>query len=117
MFASSGSREISTDGGSYIEDKFETDPTFDVQCILAKDESYAGRLKYWTTELCQRRPHTFDFVVSVSLCYRTSIHSGSQFLAWGRWYSAVCQLVVPANCSTCPFLLPGVLGIPNQVRL
>jgi NAD+ kinase len=34
-----------------------------------KDESYIkeqGQLRYWTSDMCSRSPHLFDFVVTVS---------------------------------------------------
>ena len=52
-------------GGRYVEKTLETNHKFNAKELLAEDQSYGGRLKYWTNELCATRPNTFDFVVTV----------------------------------------------------
>ena len=49
----------------YVETTLEHNHKFDAKGILGQDPSREGRLKYWTNELCQKHPHTFDFVVTV----------------------------------------------------
>jgi NAD+ kinase len=49
----------------YVEDTMEDNETFDAKGLLAEDESYGPRLKYWNNELAKRKPHTFDFVVTL----------------------------------------------------
>lgn len=49
----------------YVEDTLRENPEFGAKDLLAKDESRQNRLKYWTTELCGARPHTFDFAITV----------------------------------------------------
>lgn len=49
----------------YIEDTMDDNTTFDVKGLIAEDESYPARLKYWNNDLAKRRPHTFDFVVTL----------------------------------------------------
>ncbi|MCJ1309011.1 hypothetical protein MMC25_002666 [Agyrium rufum] len=49
----------------YIEKTYEKNEKFDVHGLLEKDPSFAGRLKYWTNELCARHPQTFDFVITL----------------------------------------------------
>ena len=49
----------------YVEDTMEDNKVFDAKSLIAEDESYPPRLKYWNNELARRRPHTFDFVVTL----------------------------------------------------
>ena len=49
----------------YVEKTLEKNHKFDAKGLLSQDPSREGRLKYWTNELCAKRPHTFDFVVTV----------------------------------------------------
>ena len=50
---------------SYVEKTLENNHKFDAKGLVSQDPSREGRLKYWTEELCAKRPHTFDFVVTV----------------------------------------------------
>lgn len=49
----------------YVEDTLEHSKAFDAKSLLAEDPAYEGRLRYWDNELARRRPHTFDFVVTL----------------------------------------------------
>lgn len=49
----------------YVEKTLENNRKFDAKGLLDQDSSREGRLKYWTNELCAKRPQTFDFVVTV----------------------------------------------------
>lgn len=49
----------------YVEQTLEKNHKFNANALLAQDPSREGRLKYWTNELCAKRPQTFDFVVTV----------------------------------------------------
>ena len=49
----------------YVENTLEHNKTFDAPGILAEDLTYEGRLKYWDNDLAKRKPHTFDFVVTL----------------------------------------------------
>lgn len=49
----------------YVENTMRENAVFDAAGLLAEDQSYAGRLKYWDNELARTRPHTFDFVVTL----------------------------------------------------
>lgn len=49
----------------YVEDTLKDNEAFDAKGIINEDTSYQSRLKYWNTELAQKRPHTFDFVISL----------------------------------------------------
>lgn len=49
----------------YVENTLEHNHAFDAAGLLAEDPSVEGRLKYWDNELAKRRPHTFDFVVTL----------------------------------------------------
>jgi len=49
----------------YVENTLEHNRKFDAKSLVSQNSSREGRLKYWTNELCERRPQTFDFVVTV----------------------------------------------------
>jgi NAD+ kinase len=49
----------------YVEDTMEHNKAFDAKGLLKDHPNYEGRLKYWTNELCAKRPQTFDFVVTL----------------------------------------------------
>ena len=49
----------------YVENTLEHNRKFDAKSLASQDSSREGRLKYWTNELCERHPQTFDFVVTV----------------------------------------------------
>jgi NAD+ kinase len=61
------SKERDTSYTVYVENTLKDNKKFDAKSILEEDPSYATRLRYWTAELCQHHPHTFDFVVTVSM--------------------------------------------------
>lgn len=50
---------------SYVEETLKENKTFDAAGLLEKNPSYEGRLKYWTNELCAKKPQTFDIVLAV----------------------------------------------------
>ncbi|MCJ1474792.1 hypothetical protein MMC13_003452 [Lambiella insularis] len=49
----------------YVQDTLEHNHRFDSKGLISKDPSYEGRLKYWTNDLCQKSPHTFDLAISL----------------------------------------------------
>ncbi|KAK7905965.1 hypothetical protein LTR67_000689 [Exophiala xenobiotica] len=49
----------------YVQDVLKDNPLFDAQGLIAEDASYGERLKYWNVDLARKRPHTFDFVVTL----------------------------------------------------
>ncbi|KAI1852418.1 hypothetical protein JX266_002596 [Neoarthrinium moseri] len=65
----------------YLEDGLKDNKKFDAQGLLAETrqayidageiepdaprEKLAGRLRYWNEEMCRKRPHTFDFVITL----------------------------------------------------
>ncbi len=49
----------------WVENILERNETFDAKGLLAEDPSYDGRLKYWNNEVTKKRPHTFDFVITL----------------------------------------------------
>jgi NAD+ kinase len=49
----------------YVEDTLEHNKAFDAAGILEDNPECEGRLKYWNNELAKRKPHTFDFVVTL----------------------------------------------------
>lgn len=60
---------------SYVENTLEKDELFDAETLLASKSSFAGRLRFWNNELCERRPHAFDIVIAVSA---STIHNTKQ---------------------------------------
>ena len=51
---------------AYVEHTLEDNKIFDKKGLLEKNPSYEGRLKFWTDELAQQKPQTFDIVLAVS---------------------------------------------------
>lgn len=50
----------------YVENTMKENKVFNAAGLVAEDpESYGSRLKYWDNELAKRKPHTFDFVVTL----------------------------------------------------
>ena len=49
----------------YVEDTMKDNKVFDAEGLVAEDPSFGERLKYWDNELARKRPHTFDFVISL----------------------------------------------------
>lgn len=49
----------------YIEDTMEDNTIFNAAGLIAEDDTFPSRLKYWNNDLAKRRPHTFDFVVTL----------------------------------------------------
>lgn len=50
----------------YVEHTLEDNKIFDAKGLIEKNPSYEGRLKFWTDELCEQKPQTFDIVLAVS---------------------------------------------------
>lgn len=50
----------------YVEHTLEGNKIFDKEGILKTDSSYKDRLKFWTNELAEQKPQTFDIVLAVS---------------------------------------------------
>lgn len=51
----------------YVEHTLEDNNIFDAKGLLERNPSYEGRLKFWTNELCEQKPQTFDIVLAVSV--------------------------------------------------
>ncbi|GAB7357902.1 hypothetical protein MBLNU230_g0070t1 [Neophaeotheca triangularis] len=49
----------------WVEDTMEKSPVFDADRITGQDPNYKERLCYWNTELCRRKPHTFEICVAL----------------------------------------------------
>lgn len=54
---------------SYVEETLKDNKVFDAAGLLESNPSYEGRLKYWTNELCAKKPQTFDIVLAVRRLY------------------------------------------------
>ncbi|KAI9095833.1 ATP-NAD kinase-like domain-containing protein [Phlyctochytrium arcticum] len=49
----------------YIDAKFRTSPVFAFDRLLERYPHYAGRLKFWTPELCATQTDKIDFVITL----------------------------------------------------
>lgn len=49
----------------YVENTLENNRIFDAKGLVSDEPSREGRLKYWTNELCAKRPQTFDFAITL----------------------------------------------------
>jgi len=61
-------RQKNVDGHHYIiwvEDTMENNKTFNAEGLLEKDPSWKDRLKYWTNELCAKKPSTFEICLAL----------------------------------------------------
>lgn len=61
-------QQTSAEGHHYVvwvESTMERNKIFNVQGILAKDPAYKDRLKFWTNELCRKKPHTFEICIAL----------------------------------------------------
>jgi len=48
-----------------VEETLKDNKVFDAAGLLESNPSYEGRLKYWTNELCAKKPQTFDIVLAL----------------------------------------------------
>ena len=55
-----------TDKIIWIEKTLQDNEILDVQSLIKQDPAFEKRLKWWDSELCARKPHTFDIVIAVS---------------------------------------------------
>lgn len=79
-------QQTSAEGQRYnvwVEDTMRNSKTFDAESILQQDESYKERLRYWTTEMCHRKSHTFE----ICLCL-----GGDGTVLYASW---LFQRIVP----------------------
>lgn len=53
-------------GCRYVENTLQENKLFDYEGLVEGNESYKHRLRFWTVELCQQRPQTWDIVLAVS---------------------------------------------------
>ncbi|KAK3111020.1 hypothetical protein LTR53_014114 [Teratosphaeriaceae sp. CCFEE 6253] len=49
----------------WVEDTMRENPVFAAEAVLAQDPSYKDRLRYWTNELCKKKPHTFEICIAL----------------------------------------------------
>ena len=98
--------------GSYVDQDFETAPSFDYQGLVKQDPSYPERIKFWTPELCLRQPHLFDFVITVKP------RPLSFLIAARRWRHSLIHIMALSKSSpSSSFLLPRFTRFPNPLRL
>lgn len=99
----------------YVEETLEQNKLFDAKSLLQK-ESFGGRLKFWTNELCHDRPQTFDIALAVSFSPRAhpSILNPT---ARRRRHRPLRLMALSAHRPARPCLLPRLPRIPHQIRL
>jgi hypothetical protein len=99
--------------GRYVDQDFETSPSFDYQGLMKQNPPNHERVKFWTPELCLRKPHLFDFVITVpptsSLSFLTA--------ARRRRNSVIRILALSTSSSPSSLLFPRVTRISNPLRL
>ncbi|KAB2581377.1 Inorganic polyphosphate/ATP-NAD kinase predicted [Lasiodiplodia theobromae] len=49
----------------YVENTLQENKIFDYKGLVEDNESYKHRLRFWTVELCQQRPQTWDIVLAL----------------------------------------------------
>ncbi|KAL0262835.1 hypothetical protein SLS55_001809 [Diplodia seriata] len=49
----------------YVENTLENNKIFDYKGMIEGNESYKNRLRFWTVEICQQRPQTWDIVLAL----------------------------------------------------
>lgn len=49
----------------WVEDTMQKNKAFNADALIAQDFSYKDRLKFWSNELCAKRPHTFDICLAL----------------------------------------------------
>lgn len=49
----------------WVENTMQHNEKFDADGIIAQDPTYKSRLKYWTNELCAKKPHTFEVCIAL----------------------------------------------------
>ena len=103
---------------SYVDQDFESAPSFDYEGLKKRFPSSMDRIKFWSPELCLRRPHLFDFVITVpqiplSMCPQADL----DVVAGRRRHSPLHLLALPTRRPARSLLLPRQLGLPNALRL
>ncbi|KAF2767636.1 ATP-NAD kinase [Teratosphaeria nubilosa] len=62
-------RQKNEDGKDYIvwvEETMRTNNVFDADRLIAKDaENYKDRIRYWTNEMCKKKPHIFEIALAL----------------------------------------------------
>ncbi|KXT08976.1 hypothetical protein AC579_4029 [Pseudocercospora musae] len=61
-------KQQNSDGKSYVvwvEETMRENEAFDADGLLAHDSSYKDRLRYWTNELCAKKPQTFEICLAL----------------------------------------------------
>ncbi|KAK5704064.1 hypothetical protein LTR97_003077 [Elasticomyces elasticus] len=49
----------------WVEETMRNSPIFNAKGLLEQDDSYKDRLRYWTNELCAKKPHTFEICIAL----------------------------------------------------
>jgi hypothetical protein len=82
-----------------------------------------GQLRYWTSDMCSRSPHLFDFVVTVSPPPPPPPppthhhHPNVPFPARRRRDRPLHILALPADCAPRAALCAGVPWLPHKFRI
>ncbi|TKA69820.1 hypothetical protein B0A55_07508, partial [Friedmanniomyces simplex] len=49
----------------WVEETMRDNAVFNAKGLLDHDPSYKDRLRYWTNELCAKKPHTFEICIAL----------------------------------------------------
>ncbi|KAK5118874.1 hypothetical protein LTR62_000083 [Meristemomyces frigidus] len=61
-------RQKNAEGQPYtvwVEETMKDNRIFDAASIVSQNETYKDRLRYWTNELCRKKPHTFEICLAL----------------------------------------------------
>ncbi|KAI5367791.1 Putative NAD kinase [Septoria linicola] len=61
-------KQKNSDGQQYtvwVEETLKDNKAFDAEGLCSQDETYKDRLKFWTNELCQKKPHLFEICLAL----------------------------------------------------
>lgn len=61
-------RQKNEDGHQYtvwVEETMKDNKVFNAEGMISQEQSYKDRLKYWTNELCAKKPHTFEICLAL----------------------------------------------------
>lgn len=97
-----------------MENTLENNRIFDAKGLVSDEPSREGRLKYWTNELCAKRPQTFDFAITVGFAYSVTPQRLTH-VAGRRWNPPLRQLAVPKDSASCSLVRHGFSWISHQI--
>jgi NAD+ kinase len=88
------------DGGRvytvWVEETMRDNKTFDAEGLTSQDASYPNRLRFWTEEICRKKPHTFEICIALG---------GDGTVLYASWlFQRVVPPVIPFSLGSLGFL-------------